>query len=100
MTPTAGTFTVVVAHASSLRSPGIAEALTAFRKIPFQDAAVMARHCWGVVAEHLTAEEAEQLKLLLTARNIEARVLPDASLPPLPATEPVRQFEFSDTGFR
>jgi len=67
----------------------LAKALAAARKTPVQDQMIDARKSWGIVAEDLAEEEANELVQVLLASGVASAVCPASSLVELPAAEAV-----------
>lgn len=75
---------VVLADPAGLRLPDIGKAISEFRGIPLQDAAHQAKNCWGIVADSLSAEEAQKLGRALEKAGLKSCTVPSASLIKVP----------------
>ncbi|OGS05779.1 MAG: hypothetical protein A3G41_03015 [Elusimicrobia bacterium RIFCSPLOWO2_12_FULL_59_9] len=93
-------FTVLLAEPEQLRLADIAKALSAFKNIPYQDAARAARSAWGIVAESLEESEARNLADCLTASGLKAMTLPRSAVEAIPAAFTAAKAEFGADGFR
>ncbi len=65
----------------------LAKALAAARKTPLQDQMVLAKNCWGILAENLSAEDANTLLESLSQAGIACRICRTSALPSLPQAE-------------
>jgi hypothetical protein len=67
---------VILADASGLLSPKLAEALARFHKVPMADMGASARHSWGILAEKLAKDRADALLAETVKAGLAALVLP------------------------
>jgi len=86
-------FAVLLSDRNSKDPVALAKALAAARKTPLQDQMVFAKSCWGILAENLGQEEAQNLKLSLGQAGVQTIVCPNASLVLLPAAEPAKTIQ-------
>lgn len=77
-------YAVLAARPEDLKPSEIANAVSAARKIPFQDAARLARMAWGVIEEGMSKDEATDLAARLKAQGVEAVVLPSNLMEEVP----------------
>jgi len=87
-------YAVLLARLEELKLPDIAKALSAFRKVPIQDAARNARNCWGLPAENLEKDEAQELSARLKENGVESLSLPQSLIEESPAPLPTTSLEF------
>ncbi len=85
---------VLLAGPDHFKQAQITKALVAFRKAPLQDAARMARLCWGIVAEGLSDDEAKTLIARLADMQLEAVAVP--ALKALPEVKPIAAAKLGD----
>src|SRR5262245_22391592 len=93
-------YAVVVARPEELKLQDVAKALSAFRKVPLQDAARIARSCWGLPAENLGKDAAQKLSGHLKETGIESVVIPENLIEEAPAPAPVISLEFRPDGIQ
>jgi hypothetical protein len=86
-------FAVILSRPEEREPMALAKALAAIRKTPVQDQVAAAKRGWGILAENLSAEEAQSLVEGLGRLGLECASLPTSSLVPLPETKPIGRFE-------
>lgn len=95
MTEHAPSYDVLLKTPEDLRLPEIARALALFKKIPLQDAAPLARRCWGIVASDLGEPEARDLIARLEECGLGGLAVGRGSMRDLPPDQLVLRAEFS-----
>lgn len=93
MSEKVGRYAVLLAAPEGLQVAPLAKALAIFKKIPFQDAARLARNSRGFVGEHLSEEEARELVSRLTDFGIGGLVMAQASIRELAQAQTVSRLE-------
>ena len=83
-----------------LQIPKMAAALARFKKIPVQDAAPMARGCWGVLEDGLAKEKAEELCARLAEAGLGGLAVPHNLLEEDIAALPISKIEFLEGKLR
>src|ERR1051326_486400 len=83
----ASTFAVLLAQPEARDPMALAKALAGIRKTPLQDQVVLAKNCWGFVAESLAEPEARSLTESLRQAGVETLVFSTASVVRLPEAE-------------
>lgn len=81
-------YSVLIEQPDGLQAPAIANVLSAWRKMPFQDAIRIAKNCWGVVMEGLEETPAQHLAGQLGAGGIKSFVMQSRNLAELPTLGP------------
>lgn len=71
----------------------LAKALATVRETPVHDQAAAARRAWGIVADDLSQEEAQELGKALRSAGVECAVGPTAALAKVPSAEIVHSVE-------
>jgi len=86
-------FAVILTRPDRYDPMAVAKALAWVRKTPLQDQVSAAKKGWGILAEHLSAEEARSLADGLGRAGLESASLPAASLVALPEAKPILSVE-------
>jgi hypothetical protein len=87
------TFAVLLARPEAKDPVALAKALAAARKTPLQDQMVIAKSCWGILAENVGEKEATALIQSLKQSGVESIICPTASMAALPNAELAKTFE-------
>jgi len=89
-----------IRHAVLLKRPEqfqpaeLARALAAIRKVPFQDALLRAKSCWGIVEERMGEEAARDLAARLEEAGLGAAAVPEDRIAVLPPTRLAAKEDF------
>lgn len=93
-------YAALLSKPEHLQIPKIAAALAKFKKIPVQDAALLARQCWGITGEGLEKEKAEQLCALLAQAGLGGLAVPLSLLEENLPAAPLSKIEFLEGKLR
>ena len=85
-------FSVILTRPDQREPMAVARALAAARKTPEQDQVAAAKRGWGILAENLSAVEAQGLVEGLGRSGLESASLPMSSLVQLPEAKPIGRF--------
>jgi hypothetical protein len=91
-------YSVILDEEGALRPADIARALSAERKVPFQDVMQSVRKCWGIVEEKAPKAAAEAAAAALTRAGVKARAVPSGLVEDLPPPQPLARLESSPAG--
>jgi hypothetical protein len=93
----APTWDVLLADCNEVSTASVAEAISAFKKIPFQDAAHETRLAWGFLGSALVSAEADRFEEILHSKGLPTRRVTTGSLPTLPVPQTVKAIELEPT---
>lgn len=93
-------FAVIFHQDLKLDVPSVATAISGAMNRNIYDARHLARNARGIVADHLSREEADALVAALTALQVECALIPQADLPILPAPHRIQAVECGDDMLR